>query len=259
MNGTAQDTVRDYLAELRYELADLPAAEIEDVILDVTPQLTEIAEDGESIAARLGTPEEYAAELRGAAGLSTVEPQRGSLGARFAVWTLAVCAVAAGYGGFLNEQLVSNDARFVLPAFAALLVVSWFVVGRTTRAVPEVAALTEVRLLGALRPRTDLTRRVRDYLVSLQPGWFLLRAGLAGFGTMLVCRQIGWYPSTPELAALLVAAAALAVGYRSRADRRWLWLSVPAGGWAIGVAVDLLARLPLLFADVTGYSGVPLF
>jgi HAAS domain-containing protein len=245
MNTTERDEVRDYLAELRHELADLPAAEIEDVVLDVTPQLTEIADAGESITERLGTPAEYAAELRGAAGLSAVEPKQDVLGARFAAWTLAAGTVAAGYGGFLHELLLSNDTRYVLPVFGVVLAASWFVVGRFGRAVPEVAALPEVRLLlGELRPRTDGLRRVWDYLVSLQPGWFLLRAALVGFGAFLVFQSRGLYPGGPELVGLLVAVLAIVAGYRSRVDRRWLWLSAPIGAWAIGVAVGLLTHLP---------------
>lgn len=34
--------------------------------------------------------------------------------------------------------------------------------------------------------------------------------------------------------------------YCARRDRRWLWLSVPLGGWAVGVGVKAMALLPLL-------------
>lgn len=247
MNTTAEDAVRDYVAELRRELVDLPAGEVADVVEDVTPQLTELAEGGESIAAVLGTPAEYAAELRGAAGLSTVEPAGNSFGARFAVWVLAVCSIAAGYAGYLNEKLVSNDARYVLPVFAALLVVSWFVVARHGRALPELADLPEVRMLGELRPRTGFGRDVYLYLVSLQPGWFLVRVGFVGAGALQLCRSIGWYNGMPAVVAVLVAAATIVAGYRSRTDRRWLWLSMPAGGWAIGVGLNLVLGLPVVF------------
>lgn len=253
--------VDDYVAELRRELADLPAAEVDEIVEDLAPQLAEIEAEGREPLGALGAPAEYAAELRGAAGLSTVEPKRGGVGARFAVWVLAICTVAAGYGGYLNEDLASNDARFVLPAFGALLVVSWFVVGRQGRSVPAIADLAEVRLLlGTLRPSADsadLASKAFAYLISLRPGWFLFRACLAGLGALAVCRTIGWYRGMPELVALGVTAVVLVAGYRSLSDRRWLWLSVPAGGWAVGVGLSLLDWLPFLLnsTDVYGVGG----
>lgn len=61
--------VAAYLAAVRSSLRDLPAAERDDLVAEVEASLVESAGEGGSISARLGPPEEFAAELRSAAGL----------------------------------------------------------------------------------------------------------------------------------------------------------------------------------------------
>ena len=61
--------VAAYLAAVRKSLADLPPAEREDLVAEVEASLVEAAAEGGPIATRLGPPEEFAAELRAAAGL----------------------------------------------------------------------------------------------------------------------------------------------------------------------------------------------
>ena len=74
MNSTLTGAVAIYLAQVRAELSDLPPGELEDVLDDVSGHLTEVAAEFEgepTIAAlqeRLGTPQQYADELRTAAG-----------------------------------------------------------------------------------------------------------------------------------------------------------------------------------------------
>jgi hypothetical protein len=58
-----------YLAAVRAALTDLPAAERDDLVAEVEASLLDAASEGGPIAARLGPPEEFAAELRSAAGL----------------------------------------------------------------------------------------------------------------------------------------------------------------------------------------------
>jgi len=63
-----------YLAAVRAALADLPEEERDDLLADVRPSLIEAAaESGGNVAARLGPPEEFAAELRAAAGLQATQ------------------------------------------------------------------------------------------------------------------------------------------------------------------------------------------
>lgn len=62
--------VEEYLASVRRALADLPGAERDDLLAEVEASLVETTEEGEGpITARLGPPEQFAAELRAAAGL----------------------------------------------------------------------------------------------------------------------------------------------------------------------------------------------
>jgi uncharacterized membrane protein len=64
-----------YLTAVRDALADLPSAERDDLVAEVEASLLESAGDSTGpIAARLGPPEHFAAELRAAAGLQAVAP-----------------------------------------------------------------------------------------------------------------------------------------------------------------------------------------
>jgi uncharacterized membrane protein len=234
---------RDYLAELRLALADLPDHEVEAIVEDVTPQLHEHGADG------LGTPAEYAAEIRAAADLPA--RNHGRLAARVALWALVVATITAGYGGYLNAGIASNDARYSMPVIAIGLVAVWFLVARFDGTAHAVATLPEVRLAAAAV--AGVPAPVRRYLATLRPAWFLLRAVLGGLGTLLLCNTIGWYSLTPTLVAIAFAAIVLTAGIRSGTDRRWLWLSLPAGAWAIGVALWLLAFVPLVVDGHIGY------
>ena len=65
---TPSNGVQSYLAAVRAALADLPAAERDDLLAEVEASLVEAAsETGGDVS--LGPPEEFAAELRAAAGL----------------------------------------------------------------------------------------------------------------------------------------------------------------------------------------------
>jgi HAAS len=62
--------VETYLARVRAALADVPADERDDLLAEVEVSLHEAASETEgSVAAQLGPPEDFAAELRSAAGL----------------------------------------------------------------------------------------------------------------------------------------------------------------------------------------------
>jgi hypothetical protein len=62
--------VAAYVREVRIELADLPAEEVDDLTSGMDADLSELAaESGGDLIGRLGTPALYAAELRAAAGL----------------------------------------------------------------------------------------------------------------------------------------------------------------------------------------------
>jgi hypothetical protein len=77
---TASTEVRDYLAAVSRELADLPADERDDLLEDLDSHLHEVIAEGEgSLEQRLGPPEQYAAELRASAGLSASDRSTASV------------------------------------------------------------------------------------------------------------------------------------------------------------------------------------
>src|SRR4030081_3511091 len=102
MNTQSPTAVRVYLARVRSALTDLPPAEVEEILEDVRPHLTEIAGElgadtrVEALIEQLGTPEAYAAELRAAgdyppATMSPTAPAKKSrFVARLAVWGLLI-------------------------------------------------------------------------------------------------------------------------------------------------------------------------
>jgi hypothetical protein len=68
--------VSEYLAAVRAALDDLPVTERDDLLAEVEPSLLDAAsETGGNVSARLGPAEDFAAELRSAAGLQ-VPPRR---------------------------------------------------------------------------------------------------------------------------------------------------------------------------------------
>jgi len=68
--------VSEYLAAVRAALDDLPATERDDLLAEVEPSLLDAAaETGGNVSAHLGPAEDFAAELRSAAGLQA-SPRR---------------------------------------------------------------------------------------------------------------------------------------------------------------------------------------
>jgi HAAS domain-containing protein len=71
---TERPDVQAYLADVRRELADLDQNERDELLADVEASLHDAAEESDApIAARLGPPADFAAELRVAAGLGRSE------------------------------------------------------------------------------------------------------------------------------------------------------------------------------------------
>src|SRR3954451_16797612 len=68
----ARPEVARYLAAVRGALGDLPASEREDLLAEGESSLLETADESGNVAARLGPPDEFAAELRAAAGLAPI-------------------------------------------------------------------------------------------------------------------------------------------------------------------------------------------
>ena len=128
--------VAAYLAAVRTALADVPAPERDDLLADVEASLLDAASETDApIAARLGPPEKFAAELRAAAGLheaghttrasrlaalaraaaSATAPARRLLLELAPVWWVARAWVAVGAIALAAD---ADWSRYAVPRFA---------------------------------------------------------------------------------------------------------------------------------------------
>jgi hypothetical protein len=261
--NTSTDTeVQAYLDRLRRELAGLPAAEIEEIVQDLEPQVTAIAADlaanqdtGQdadqgpaTLADLLGDPAEYARELRSALGMPDEPPVwRPPLWLpRTGLAVLVVATVTACVAGYVTGRVMANDPRFPLVFAAFALFASWLAVGRDRSALREIAALPELRLVKERLAAAEQHLPVTAYLASLRPGLLLVKAAFVWLGTVWLLGWFGWLGPSAAVVASASAALTVIVGNRAHSDRRWLWLSAPLGGWAVGVAVKAMELLPML-------------
>jgi hypothetical protein len=254
--------IQTYLEQLRRELSDLPDAEVDEIIQDLEPQLAEMAgELDTSLSDRLGTPAEYARELRTAAGLGERAAWRPSwrppLVRSPSVWmvrtvsyALAVSALVAAVGGLLSTGLEDGDVRYGLASMSYALVACLVGVCVYRPTKGEVTALPEVR---ALMSWLASKPRAIPYLKSLRPGWHLVQAVMVGSGGLWLCYRLNWLDSLPAVVVLGFAAVAFVAGHRVVADRRWLWLSVPLTGWTVGTIIGIAELLPRMYAAYPGY------
>lgn len=254
----------DYLDGLRTALIDLPSTELAEIVEDARGHLADLAGelgpsyDRAAVHERLGTPATYAAELRAAAGFPAPpvpDDRSPRFSALFAVLALAGATALAGLGGLvgLPVGLLSLLLGLLVAAVGVLPVF------RDGRRQPAVAALGPVRALDRFRPRSggaDAEQPRRDvpaFLVSLQPGWWLLRGVVAAGATAALFGDDG---STALLVTVLVALAAVPLsvllGHRTRADRRLLWIVVPLNAFAAGLVV---ATAVAFAADDSGGYG----
>jgi hypothetical protein len=231
--------VQRFTAGVRAALADLPPAEADDILDDVRSHIAELTEElgpdaGEqAVVTRLGSPENYAAELRAAAGYppvpapSSPDPavRRAALAARVAVLGLVASTVLVVGGVFAVEPAVALLGMLVALVGLPVLI-------RDGARLPSVAALPEVRRFVDAAP----TGPVAGFLASLQPAWWLARAAIA---VLLVVALYGQFePAVVLVLALVALPVSIWLGHRSRRDRRWLWLVVPLN--ALAAALLLL-------------------
>lgn len=247
-NGTtvhlAGPAAEEYLDGVRAALADLPAPEVAEILDDVRAHLADLTAelDGDAdvaaLTGRLGPPSAYAAELRAAAGYPAAEPEESGR-PRHGLARLAVLAPAAGGLVFLLGAAAGEPAVVL----AGLLIggLALPIVIRDGPGVPSVAALPEVRWLLGVRPAGTTTRTVTDFVASLQPAWWVVRAIAAA--ALVVAAFFGGGAPAVLLLAVLAVPVSIWVGHRTRRDRRLLWAVVP---------LNALAALVLLWMLVDG-------
>ncbi|TCC23286.1 HAAS signaling domain-containing protein [Kribbella sindirgiensis] len=238
MNSTLTGAVAIYLTQVRAELSDLPPGELEDVLQDVTDHLTEVAGEFDDeptlsdLQVRLGTPRQYADELRAAAGY----PARSE--------PVSQDYLASGWKA-LRWGLIAGT---VGPFFVAVSIFAWShdetaFFGLLGLGVLFVAAFLGVRALHGNDPRIVLDTprgaqwatavrgwidqippNVRHELVTIgQPVWWVAR-GMIGAGGFFALFGAA---SVTVVGAVAGAAVSIWIGRRTQQDRRWLWYVVP--------------------------------
>lgn len=247
MSTDIRTEVQDYLNRMRAALADLPDAEVAEIMDDAGSHVVEVAAElgeefsAEALATRLGTPEVYARELRVAAGYPmptqtpAVAAAKPALAARFAFWSLVVGTAAAfafGIGGGEGAGLVFLLGLCVIAALVMLF--------REARLMGQVEELPENVALQSAFQQADQggSGKVIGYFRGLQPAWWLLRALLIAVPSLFILGSSVFF-----VIGIALAALSLVAGPKAKTDRRWLWISLPATGFAIGVGLLLLGSL----------------
>ncbi|MGC0423043.1 hypothetical protein [Embleya sp. AB8] len=256
MKDTALHPVAaDYRVEVARILGDLPVVEAEEILDDVEVNLTEVvgelgelgaAVTSESLRARLGTPHEYAAELRAAAGYPTPAPAGSGRLTRFGKVELLLVGLLLAMGATFVTGVamgLEQDASgrwWVFPCLLGLVVEAVNALWLRGRApgLPEVAALSITRRARALGEslRTGRWAEPVRFLIGLQSAWWVLRALVVG---MFVWVQRGglWEPVGAGAVALV---GSLWLASRSARDRRLLWAVLPVNALVVGLAIGIV-------------------
>ncbi|MEU4743147.1 hypothetical protein AB0G02_22150 [Actinosynnema sp. NPDC023658] len=266
MNTQTNTEVQHYLDAMREALSDLPAAEVAEIVDDAGAHVVEVAEemgDEFTLAAltdRLGTPRAYADELRAAAGYPTPSAPasgRSSLVARFTLWSL-VAGVVMAFGFAVSRGEVEELTLLVglCATVAAVLVFRQKGLLAEVAALPETIAITDA--LARVQP-PDVQKALATLRI-FQPVWWIARALLIGAGGLVLMYRL------PPVVLLAIALALLSLpaGVKAKTDRRWLWVSLPATAFALGMLLFIFGTLatrfdhyPVSSTAVSTYNGPP--
>jgi len=138
---TDQPDVAAYLAAVRSELADVPVDERDDLLAEVEASLLDAADESDApIAARLGPPTDFAAELRAAAGLATPATSRPRRSRLIDAWRGPRAESA-------RRALVElAPLWWVARAFVVVAALAWFVGASWSVSVPIVPRIGSAQL-----------------------------------------------------------------------------------------------------------------
>ncbi|MFI6096671.1 DUF1700 domain-containing protein [Lentzea sp. NPDC051213] len=252
--------VEYYLAGMRAALDDLPANEVAEIMEDVEAHVAELSTElgeNETLEQRLGTPEQYAQELRQAAGypprterLPVTTKKKLLTRPRAAAWGLGG---ATALTLLLGPAALSEPAVLLVPA--VILVLSLALVHDRGAAQAEIMDLPETHRIKKWLTLEEGTpaERALTYLKSLQTAWWLVRAGLLGLGAVLLAgRDILGF-----LCVAAIAVVSVFAGPRAKIDRRWLWFSLPASALAVGLLVQVIDVTADQLAYNTSRSSYP--
>lgn len=271
MNTAGQrdlSAVAAYVAAVRDALGDLPGDEVAEIVEDVREHLEQVVTEFDeavtaaALVARLGSPESYATELRQAADLPepTPDPERAGFTRRllrfmvsvFAFLAVLLCTVAiAGVVLVGRDQGVAGVGATGL-VFAALAAIG---VGLLVIGVVDHAA--ELRQVPGARLVTSAAAWVRRqswgeptiaFIVSLQPAWWVARAGLTAW---IVNGFLGGSVASGVIVFVMAMALSIWAGRRSASGRFGGWAKY--GTYAANTAV-VLAVAPVAGFAVTSVS-----
>jgi len=251
--------VASYLASVRTALTDLPATEVGEILDDIGPHVAEVAaelgpdDQPGRLHERLGTPEQYAAELRAAAGYPprvdappAAAATRQHTQLRLALWLLAAATVPMPLFAML-----AGGEEFVLWGVLATLTagLSLYLAVRAPGGIAAMAELSEIRWLRDRNPGGV----VAEYGRLFQPGWWLVRAGVAA--TVIVLLVDGRSVLAILLLMVPLALGSAWVGRRSQADRRLLWVVLPLNAFAFAFGLYILSQGAIGTIGYAGYNG----
>jgi uncharacterized membrane protein len=269
MNTTVSPAA-SYVDAVRTALADLPADDLVEIMDDVRDHIDQIAAElgddlsTEALEQRLGSPADYAAELRSAAGYppgaDTIRYSRRPprLSRELATWCVRIAVVLTAVA--LLEAFVTGRyggalfLAFVAWLAAALLGLVWMIRGRSSGIAASLGDLPDVRRLDGLTRwlrRHPLGAAVVETVIALRPAWWIVRAWIAVelIGLFVAAE---WFPLPAFPGAPLLFAVALVIsvllGRRAAARRQ---TSVEYGLVLLGNVVAVLA-MAAIFGRLAG-------
>ena len=253
-----------YLRRVRAELADLPAAELDEVIQETATHLTEVSDElstEATLETRLGSPQQYADQLRSAAGYPPRPNDDGptSRGTAALVWlALSTVLTPLLLIPWFATDFESSRAVFILLAIGLAPAALGL---RALRGhAPSVVTGTPLWRRNEFRIQRLADRLPtairRDLMEVGQPVWWVLRGILGGISLYgVLARNTDALPLA--LAALLGALASICLARLSQRNRHWLWLLVPLNSLAIlAVAILLIGGTSAWGFDGYNFSGV---
>lgn len=269
MNATVEAVTSAYVEAVRSELADLPGDEVAEIIEDVRDHLDLVAAElgdglsADALADRLGTPAQYAAELRAAAGYPGSRPT-GRPGGRpvrllrfLLTWAARGGAAITAIAGLALLDAGGEWAPVFLLGIAivATSIGLWILVrngsrrpAEALRELPDAVRLERLYVRLGGRP---WARAAMEFGRSLRPAWWVVRAWVA---TQLVVYLLGGepgfpLPGSPFAVALMAGIAVASVWWGRRADARDVPQRLRSAQTAVNVVLAVAAPIMMAIAS----------
>ena len=270
-----------YVDAVRTALADLPADDLAEIVDDIRDHVEQVsAELGDdatpaALEARLGTPGDYAAELRSAAGYppapgaATASRRSSRLPRGLATWCLriavvltAVALLEAFFTGRYGGALV---LAFVAWLAAALVGLVWFAREQSSgTARASLGDLPDVHRLDVLvrwLRSHPIGAATVETIIALRPAWWIARAWIAvellGFFFLAQWFPLPRFPGAPLVFVIAVVISVWlgrrAAGHRQTSvEHALVLLGNVVAVLALAAAFGSLARVGVVFVSEEG-------